>query len=351
VGKIDFQIKENIGWLITSRILVLTIFLGTTFACTQQSVDGFYENRSITILVGSGPGGVTDTSARIIAGFLEDHIPGRPTVIVQNMPGGGGVTMANHVYRSSARDGTVLGYSLPGVILAQLMEPGRAKYDGRELGWIGSAITVTNMIAVLSDSPVKTLEDTRHTEIIIGATGRGSPLYQLPAIAKELLDLQIRIITGYQGSSEITLAMERGEVDGQAAALDYWSLSRPEWLTNGQLTYLAYIGPADERAPNAPHLGELVSSDQEKELITFLETGSNMGWPLFAPPGIPAARLTVLRNAFSEMLQTEEFAEAVWTSMRTPVNPTQGEALQTTVEMALETPESVIAEVKELLGI
>ncbi len=267
------------------------------------------------------------------------------------MPGGGSVTMANHLYRSAARDGTVLGYSLPGIVLAQLMEPDRAKYDGRELGWIGSAITVTNMIVVLSDSPVKTLEEARDTEIIIGATGRGSLLYQLPAIAKELLDLNMNIITGYQGSSEITLAMERGEVHGQAAALDYWSLSRPDWLADGRLTYLAYVGPPDVRAPDAPHLGELVSSEREKELIEFLEIGSNMGWPLFAPPGIPADRLAALRLAFSEMLQSEEFAEAIEASMRTSINPTEGEALQAVVETALETPESVVTEAKDLLGI
>ena len=330
---------------------VLAALLCVITACTEQNADEFYANRPLTILVGSGAGGVTDTSARIIAGFLEEYLPGQPTVIVQNMPGGGSVTMANHLYRSAARDGTVLGYSLPGVILAQLMEPDRAKYDGRELSWIGSAITVTNMIAVMSDAPVATLQEARDTEIVIGATGRGSLLYQLPAMAKELLDLEMSIITGYQGSSEITLAMERGEVHGQAAALDYWSLSRPDWLTNGQLTYLAYVGPPDARAPDAPHLGELVSSERDKELIRVLEIGSNMGWPLFAPPGIPADRLAALRQAFSAMLRDEEFAAAIEASMRTPISPTEGAALQAVVEAALETPASVITEVKELLGI
>ena len=121
------------------RALVLVAVLAGA-ACTEPAVDDFFTDRPITILVGSGPGGVTDTSARIIAGFLEDYLPGETTVIVQNMPGGGSVTMANHIYRSAPRDGTVLGYSLPGIVLAQLMEPDRARYEGRELGWIGSAI-------------------------------------------------------------------------------------------------------------------------------------------------------------------------------------------------------------------
>jgi tripartite-type tricarboxylate transporter receptor subunit TctC len=178
---------------------IVVVAVGIT-ACSEQSTDEPYQGRQITILVGSGPGGVTDTSARIIASFLENYLPGNPTVIVQNMPGGGSVAMANHLYRSAARDGTVLGYSLPGLVAAQLMEPDRAKYDGRKLNWIGSAITVTNAIAVLNNTPVETLEDARDTNIIIGATGRGSLLYQLPAMAKELLNLKIQIITGYQGS-------------------------------------------------------------------------------------------------------------------------------------------------------
>ena len=336
------------------RFLRLTSLVATVIgitACTQSPTDAPYTNRQITILVGSGPGGVTDTSARIIAGFLEQYLPEGATVIVQNMPGGGSVTMANHLYRSAPRDGTVLGYSLPGLVAAQLMEPDRAKYDGQELKWIGSAITVTNAIAVLNDTPVETLEDVRDTEIIIGATGRGSLLYQLPAIAKALLDLEIQIITGYQGSSEITLAMERGEVNGQATAMDYWALSRPEWLSDGRLKYLAYVGPSDPRTPNTPHLNDLVSSERDKDLIAVLEIGSRVGWPLFAPPGIPDQQLETLRLAFNQMLQDKAFSEAIETSLRTSLNPIEGERLEMIVETALSTPDSVINEVKELLGI
>ena len=347
----DTKIKDISIFMRLLRQATLVVIVTGITACSQQSTDAPYTNRQITILVGSGPGGVTDTSARIIAGFLEDHLPGNTTVIVQNMPGGGSVTMANHLYRSAPRDGTVLGYSLPGLVAAQLMEPDRAKYDGRELKWIGSAITVTNTIAVLNDTPVETLEDVRDTEIIIGATGRGSLLYQLPAMAKELLGLEIQIITGYQGSSEITLAMERGEVHGQATAMDYWALSRPEWLSNGRLKYLAYVGPLDPRTPNTPHLSDLVASQRDKDLIEVLEIGSRVGWPLFAPPGIPEQQLEILRLAFNQMLQDEAFSKAIETSMRTSINPIEGERLTIIVETALSTPGSVISEAKELLGI
>ncbi len=135
-----------------AALAVLAVALSLDSAVVEaQEVADFYANRSIAILVGAGPGGITDTSARIIGGFLEELVPGGPSVIVQNMPGGGSVTMANHIFRAAARDGTVLGYSLPAIIVAQLMEPGRARYDGRELSWVGSAITSTNVITVLAE--------------------------------------------------------------------------------------------------------------------------------------------------------------------------------------------------------
>ena len=341
---------KTAGRSIVLAALAASLLLGATTAGAQDTAD-FYASRSITILVGAGPGGITDTSARIIGGFLEELVPGGPSVIVQNMPGGGSVTMANHIYRSAARDGTVLGYALPAVIVAQLMEPRRARYDGRELSWIGSAITSTNVITVLSGSPATTVNQALDAEIILGATGRGSLLYQLPTMARELLGLDIRIITGYQGSAEISLAMERGEVHGQAAGMDYWSLARPQWLEGEQLHHLVRIGPPDARAPGTPHLVDLVASDRERALAGILEIGPNMGWPLFAPPALPADRLAALRAAFAEMLEIEAFEEAILTSMRAPVTPKPGAELQSIVEDALNTPESVVAEAKELLGL
>ena len=348
----DFESPAGFARLRTllARLLGLVLLCCGGSAVAQNAAD-FYASRPLTLLVGSAPGGVTDTSARIIAGYLEAYVPGQPTVIVQNMPGGGSVTMANHLYRSGNRDGSVLGYALPAVILAQLMEPNRAKYDGRELSWIGSAITAANSITVLDAAPATTVAGARETEIIIGATGRGSLLYQLPAIASELLDLQLRIITGYQGSAEIALAMERGEVHGQASGMDYWSLSRPDWLAEGRLSHLLYIGPEDERTAGAPHLGDLVSTPRDKALVALLEIGPNMGWPLFGPPDVPADRLAALRQAFDDVMSDEDFSDDILAAMRAPLRPTTGAELAAIATSALDTPDTVVTQAKELLGL
>jgi tripartite-type tricarboxylate transporter receptor subunit TctC len=331
---------------------LLTLFISVPLVGNAQSVADFYNGRTVTILVGSGAGGITDTSARIMGRYLEQYIPGNPTVIVQNMPGGGSVTMANHVYRSASADGLTLGYPLPGILTAQLMEPNRAKYDARDFTWIGSLFKATNTLSVLAPAPVATIDDARTTEIIIGSTGRGSPLYQFPAMTKALLDLPMRIITGYEGSGDITLAMDRGEVDGQGPALDYWEISRPGWVTDGSLLHLVHIGPADSaRIPGVPHLRDLVATERERQLVDFLEIGANLGWPLFAPPGVPADRVAALQQAFTELSQNPEFAAAVEETIGSQLNPTVGDDLREFVLTALATPPDVIDEAKAILGL
>ena len=332
-------------------LVVISCYFFVSSAWTQGGSD-FYSGRTVTILVGSGSGGLTDTSARLIAQFLEKHIPGEPTVIVQNMPGGGSVTMANHVTRSVPRDGTVIGYPVPGMITAELLEPNRAKYQGRALNWIGSAFRTTNTISVLSRTGVKNLEDARQKPLFLGASGRGSPLYQIPALAKGLLGLNFTIITGYDGGSEVVLAMERGEVDGQAIALDFWAGQRPAWLLNGSLTHLLRIGPLDPvRAPDVPHLRDLVSGDRDKALVELFEIGFTLGWPLFAPPGVPDERVFILREAFSKVVEDPDFSEIIETTLHIELDPIMGPELANYVDQALSTPQPLVDDMIKILGL
>ena len=333
-----------------TRLIVAAILLyGTAHA---QSVTDFYADRTVTILIGSGAGGTTDISARVIARFLGQHIPGTPTVIAQNMPGGGGVTMTNHIYRSAPKDGTTLGYSLPGVITAQLLEPNRTGYDGRNLNWIGSALKYTGIISVIDSAPATSIAEARQTELFIGATGRGSPAYQFPAMAQALLNLRFRMITGYASSNEVALAMERGEVHGQSSSLQYWAISRPDWLSNGRIVHLLYVRPRDPLGtPGVPYLRDMVSTDREKALVDFIEIGSRLGWPLFAPPNVPVERVEALRFAFQQLTEDAEFAAAFETTVKGRLSPSTGAVLEEFVSQALDTPAAIVVETKRILGL
>lgn len=333
------------------RSLVGFVWLLLLPIAAWPQANDFYAGRTVTILVGSSPGGITDTSAREIARFLERHIPGEPTVIVKNMPGGGSVTMTNYLYRSAPKDGTVLGYALPAIVTAQLLEPRRARYDGREVNWIGSAFRTTNVLSIMSSAPVTTLEEIRQQPLAIGVTGRGSPIYQLPALSRSLLGLQLNIIAGYEGGNDITLAMERGEVHGQGTALEFWAMSRPQWLESGTLTHLVYIGVGDPQLlPGVPHMKNLVSTDEDRRLVEFFETSATFGFPLFAPPSVPEERISLLRQAFADLVADGEFIEAVRTTMKMEIVPTVGESLAQLVEEAIQTPEPIVARARSVLS-
>jgi len=321
-------------------------------AALSQTPEAFYSGRTVTILVGSGAGGATDISARIIGQYLGRYIPGNPTVVVVNMPGGGSVTMSNHVYRSAPKDGTTLGYSLPGVVTAQLLEPRRARYDGRDFNWIGSALKYTGIISVLSTAPATTIEDAKTTELFIGTTGRGSPAYQFPAIAAALLGLDFRLIAGYESSNDIALAMERNEVHGQSSSLQYWAISRPDWLTNGRITHLLYVGPPDPLGtPGVPYFGDLVTEPADREMVDFVEIGSRLGWPLFMPPGVPDDRVAALRGAFAQLVEDAAFKEDFEATVKGRLDPTTGTELAAFVERALKTSPETLAAAKEILGL
>ncbi|MBH98962.1 MAG: hypothetical protein CMM56_10995 [Rhodospirillaceae bacterium] len=319
---------------------------------TAQTAKEFYAGRTITILVGSGAGGTTDISGRIIAQHLQGHIPGNPSIIVQNLPGGGSVTMTNYIYRSAPRDGSILGYSLPGIITAQMMEPRRAKFDGQNINWIGSALKYTGIVSVMSSSPATTLEEAKQRELFIGTTGRGSPAHQFPAMAQALLNLKFNIVAGYESSNDVVFAMERGEVHGQSSSLQAWAITRPEWLTDGRISHLLYMGPPDPLAkPGVPYLQSLMTNDRDRALVDFIEIGSHMGWPLFAPPEVPLDRIRALRDAFKTMMNDPEFIQAFKISVRSELQPTIGDELSFFVEQALETPESIVSEAKTILGL
>jgi tripartite-type tricarboxylate transporter receptor subunit TctC len=323
----------------------------TSAAAAEPAAD-FYRGNNVRFLIASGAGGGSDLLGRILAQFLSKHIPGKPNVIVQNMPGGGGIVMTNHLYNVAPQDGTVIGFALPGIIEAQVLYAKNAKYDGRKMNWIGTTSRGTGLLSVLRPAPAENLEQAKTAELIIGTTGPGSGSYQMPIIAARLLGLKLKIISGYQGGNSISLAMERGEVHGRVVGTTTWVAQHSAWLKEGRLAHIIQIGPKDKKNfPDVPALRDVVTDPRQRKLLTLLEAGPTAGWPLMMGPGVPKERVAAVRKAFSDMVSDPEFINIMEKKAEAEVDPMLANELTSFAESVLSTPADIVEEAKSILEI
>jgi tripartite-type tricarboxylate transporter receptor subunit TctC len=255
------------------------------------------------------------------------------------------------VYNAAPKDGTVIGVALPTILTTQLLYPDQVKYDARKFVWLGSMFGFTGVISVLDDSPAKTIQAAKRTELVIGATGVGSPAYQDPALAKALLGLKFKIVTGYKGGNEVTLAMERGEVHGRSMSSNAWEAQRPDWVRDNRLVHLLQIGPGDpKRMAGVPRLIDLVPGEREKEIARFAEIAPRTGWTVYLPPGVPADRAAALRSAFAAAFKDPVFVRALADATKADIAPVLGDEFTRFVDEVMATPEPVLVEVRRIFG-
>jgi tripartite-type tricarboxylate transporter receptor subunit TctC len=319
--------------------------LGALFAQPAAAQD-FYAGKTVSIVVGSAPGGSYDLYARIVARHLGKHIPGNPAFVVQNMPGANSKVMAGYVYEIAAKDGTVLGAPLNTVPINQLIE-GRAKFNAAEFNWIGAVSSPANVLVTWHTSGVKTLEDARKKEVIIGATTPGTTQEMYPVMANNLLGTKFKVVTGYKASTEVNLAMERGETQGRGAnTFLAYRFQNPDWIRDKKINLIFQMTETrDPAMPDTPTLLEYATSDEQKKIISLLVTSEAIGRPLLAPPGVPAERVALLRKALMEVAADPEFlAEAEKSQLE--ISPVSGEKLQTMVQEIVNTPPDIVEKYK-----
>lgn len=318
-----FAALATLSWLGASNV-----------AHASDSVARFYSGKTVTIIVGVTAGGVYDLSARLLARYMPRHLPGTPSMIVQNMAGGGGLVAANYMFNAAPREGTAISVPLSGIVVDQLLRPEHVKYDGRQFGWLGSLATITDSIAVLDTAPAKTIEDAKRTEVIIGTSGKGSQIYQEPALVKALLGVKFKMVEGYRGGTEIILAMERGEVHGRANAVASWSVVKPEWVRERKLVHLIQIGPRDATLIGVPNFIDLVKTEREKAMVEVLNVSLITGRAVYTTPNVPAERLEALRKAFDATMADPEFRRDA-EQQKLDLHPITGADLQRYVEETL----------------
>src|SRR6186997_1699447 len=297
------------------RLLVTLAFaaIAGATAASAQSPAEFYKGKEIRMLISHPAGGGYDLYARFFASHLSRLMTGNPTVVPQNMPGGAGVVMASYIYAGAPQDGTVIGLGPGSTGTAALFGSSGARYDARQFSWIGSMTSDIAVALSWHTSPVKTAKDLFTTELVTGGAGVTDQSVMFPKALDHILGTKFKVITGYGGTADTTLAVERGETAG-IGAMNFSSVqaNKPQWLSEKKINVLVQYGLARHPdLPDVPTVLELTDNDDERELLRLLFAQSSMGRAIYGPPNIPAERLKLLRAAFDRMMQDPDFlAEA-----------------------------------------
>jgi tripartite-type tricarboxylate transporter receptor subunit TctC len=330
----------------TTAIVMLCAGLCAGFGAAPALADpiaDFYKGKQIRFVVRTTVGGDYDHYTRLLARFMGKHIPGNPTMIVVNMPGGGGITAANYMAQVAPRDGTVIGIVSQGLAVDQALgaSPG-LKANLKDFGWIANVVYSNQLLVVWHTSPTKTIEDAKNRDTTIGTTGAGSASVQYPSFYNNVIGTKFKIVFGYPGGQHIDLAMERGEVEGRGTnPYSGWMASKPTWIPEKKIIPLVQAGIEKEPAlPDVPLILDLKVRAQDKPLLQFMADSSTVGRPLATTPGVPAERLAALRKAFDATIRDPEFI-ATARKENMEIRPQTADVLQRVIFGILDSPQDV----------
>ncbi|MCC6889030.1 MAG: hypothetical protein IT536_10905 [Hyphomicrobiales bacterium] len=334
--------------LLVRTLAVLAPLLAASPAAADEVAD-FYRGKTVRLVIGYGPGGGYDVYAKLLARFLGEHIPGKPNVIAQNMPGAGSRNAANWLYKVAPKDGTVLAVLGQATPLDQALGQPGIQFDVRHFNWIGNMVVVNNIMLVWAETGVRSIEDAKKRPLAIGATGAASPSVIYPTVSNNLFGTQFRIVSGYPGGGDIMIALERREVDGRGS--DSWATLKANnaaWIKEGKINILFQVGPHREAdLPDPPLLTELAQNDEQRQILDVLSGDVAVGRPVRTAPDVPPTRVAALRKAFDDTMKDPAFREAA-AKANMYMNPLGGEQLQQIVNRIVSPSPQVIARVKEV---
>jgi tripartite-type tricarboxylate transporter receptor subunit TctC len=290
----------------------------------SETLDDFYRGRNVNIVIGYGVGGGYDTYARLLGRHIGKHIPGNPSIVPQNMPGAGGLKATQYLYAVAPKDGTVFGTVARGQPLTPLLL-GDKSFDPLRLTWIGSVTDEASLCLSWGTSKAKTFADLLKGETLFGGEGQGADPDLFATALNRIFGTKIKLITGYHSTRELTLGMERGEIEGVCGISASTLVSQqPEWVKGEKVHLLAQMATRkDERFATVPLITDLAANDEQRHVIGLVIAGQAIARPFFAPPDIPEDRKAALRSAFDKTMQDPEFrADAERGKM--DVNPMPG---------------------------
>ena len=314
------------------------LVLSAGSSAAQQEM---FAGKTITIHVGYTAGGSYDLYGRLAARHLGAHLPGHPAVVVQNMPGAGSLKAANYLYEVAPRDGTALGVVVESTALEQALANPAAQYDAAKFTYVGRLATSNNVFMMWHSAKVQSLEDAKRAAALLAGTGPGSIAETIPRLTNALIGTRFKLISGYPASTEAMLAMERGEVDGSSSSWAAVKVGKQDWLKDRKIRIILQTTPErSPELPDAPSLGEIGSSAQDRQVFALYASGSAIGRSLIAPPGLAAERVAALRAGFDAMVKDADFIADV-RKLDVELDPLPGAAVAQLIEKTLSVPAAV----------
>jgi tripartite-type tricarboxylate transporter receptor subunit TctC len=338
-------------WCVIFRLGLLSVTLAGFFpggARAQTSTVSF-AGKTVNLLIGFGAGGGYDTLGRVLADHFGSHLPGHPSVVPQNMPGGGSFRAASYIYNQAPKDGTTIALISRDAALGPLTGQAGALYDATKLSWVGTPLTETNICIANRTAAVKNVQDLKEKTLIVGDTGPGTGTHAYPKALNAILGFKFKLVGGYQSTANVFLAMERGEVDGICESLDSVEARRPDWISSGTISVLFQGGiKPNPELKGVPFVVDLAQTPQDKQAIEFLYIGQGIGRPYVAPPDLPPAVLATLRNAFDATMKDPAFIDEM-NKRKYTLDPESGGELEALVKRAYATPKPVIDRIATLI--
>ncbi len=333
------------------RLLAVLFALFASAPAHADEVANFYAGKQIRFIVGSAAGGTYDLLARIVARHMGAHIPGNPSIIVQNQATAGGIAMTNELYALGPKDGTVIGVPLNGIPAAPLLQPQAARFDSAKLIWLGSTHSEPYVAYVWHTAPVQSLDDVGTKQMVVGATTPGTTMNDFPMLTNAVLGTKFKIVPGYGSTPLMNQALERGEIEG-VVGFGWFSLNAQagELIAQNKIKIIAQFGVTRSRLlPDVPLMLDLASGEADRQALLLLFGRTDYGRPYFLPPDVPADRVEALRRAFDATMKDPGFV-ADANRIGFPLDPLSGEQVQAAVGELAKTPPAVVARVRAALN-
>jgi tripartite-type tricarboxylate transporter receptor subunit TctC len=321
-----------------------------TFAVAQIADDHFYEGKTISVVVTTASGSGYDLGTRVFARHFGKHIPGNPTVVVQNRPGAGGRVGTTYVGSVAPQDGTVVGALQSFIVLDPLFDESmRKRFDPLTFNWLGSVASTASVAVAWHTASIASYRDLFERELIVGGVGTATPMVTLPHLLNRLLGTKFKVVTGYEGGNAVNLAMMRGEIQGRA---DYsWnslSVERADWLKEGKIKLLFQIGLRPHKdIVSVPLLVDMAKTPEDRAILEASSLSYELGRSFMVAQNVPADRIAILRRAFQQTMDDPAFQKEAAAS-NIEVDPVPPEKLHALVAKAYQTPKELIARIREL---